>query len=286
MINNTLIGIFWINITSFLISILNFSSRFLSEYISDIQVVFAVFLVSFLCIFPIAMIKRYEFNWDLHRHTITRSALDVIAYPIFYYAFVRAPTLQVSAIVLSVPITATILAVLFLKEKVTTRIIVALMLGFIGMLCVIEPWNECEFTSILWLVVLSISLWGIEDVILKSVAHRATPYEHTFYFFLFRLIFIMPIVYVLWVDVIWQDMNMIILFSLISGIAAAASVVTCTISFRYADLTVLAPFFFSILIYSSLWAYIFFGEIITQNTIAGIALILSGTVFLVWNERR
>ena len=57
----------------------------------------------------------------------------------FFYGLTLTTLSQVTALNLSVPIFTTLLAIVFLKEKIRLRRIVALFVGFIGCMIVLRP---------------------------------------------------------------------------------------------------------------------------------------------------
>ena len=84
----------------------------------------------------------------------------------FFYALSITPLAEVSTLGFTAPLFASILAVIFLKEIVGIRRIIAIVFGFIGTIVVIDPvYSSIDIGH--FLVLFSASVWSISLIIIK-----------------------------------------------------------------------------------------------------------------------
>ncbi|UJQ95398.1 DMT family transporter [Mariluticola halotolerans] len=110
--------------------------------LSAFEIIFWVTAFSFI---PVALTKpkterlREVFATTRPRILHIRGALSLIASLCVIYAFTHIPLAETYAIVFLTPTFITVLAVLFLKEEMTTRRWLSLILGFGGVMLVVRP---------------------------------------------------------------------------------------------------------------------------------------------------
>jgi drug/metabolite transporter (DMT)-like permease len=97
---------------------------------------------------------------------MARSFFNVIAMLSFFYSLSIAPLADVASLAFTAPLFASILAVIFLKEIIGIKRIIAIILGFIGAIIVIDPvYSSINNGHILTL--LSASVWSVSLIIIK-----------------------------------------------------------------------------------------------------------------------
>ena len=98
------------------------------------------FLFGFLIILPyILKSKLTVFKTNHVKKHFFRAVLNLPSMLLYFSALVMLPIEKVTAISFVVPFFVTILAVLFLGEKIYIYRTLALILGFIGMLVILRP---------------------------------------------------------------------------------------------------------------------------------------------------
>ena len=73
---------------------------------------------------------------------------------------------------------------------------------------------------------------------------------------------------------------------LLAGIAGGVGQILVTESYRYADLSVVAPFEYSSLLLSIPVGYLLFGDVPTLPMLAGGLIVIGAGLFIIWRERR
>ena len=86
-----------------------------------------------------------------------RIITNSVAMLCFFYGISTTPLAQLTTLGFTVPIFATILAVIFMKEKIRLRRTTALIIGFIGTIIVMRPDVSIELGALL--IIFSSFLW-------------------------------------------------------------------------------------------------------------------------------
>jgi len=184
------------------------------------------------------------------------------------------------------PIFALLLAIFFLSEKITWKLVSALLISTAGAILVIRPNTEGNATNIISiLAVFSAPLaWAIYDIIVKKQTQTDHWTKQTFIVFLLGSIFSFPLAVTN-----WEPLNSNLIFILvIIGLLYTSIEITLAIALRRLTLTLVAPISFIRIIFTALLAYIFIGEKITIATSIGCTLIIIGTliVFATVSEKK
>lgn len=198
----------------------------------------------------------------------------------FFYATTVIPMGRAIAISFAVPLFTSILAVIFLKEKLHFRRLTALICGFIGMMIIIRPgFDSFEMAS--FLVVAASFMWSMTDIMIKLVGKTHHVFVNTFYFSVFGAICTLPMALF-----VWQTPSSIqFLWLILLSVLFVANMASITKAYEYGDLTVMMPFVFTELVFVATLAYFIFGEVIYTSTVIGSAIIIFSSSYIAYRER-
>jgi hypothetical protein len=87
----------------------------------------------------IALGHARQLRSAVHPRVLGRSGLEAVAALLFTSALIRMPIAELSTIVLASPLIITALAVILYREEVGWRRWSAIIVGFVGALCVVKP---------------------------------------------------------------------------------------------------------------------------------------------------
>ena len=90
----------------------------------------------------------------------------------FFYGLTLTPLSQLTALNLTVPIFTTILVIIFLKERIKIRRVIALSIGFIGTIIVLRPEVSINFGGIL--ILTSALIWSLSLIFIKKLTETDT----------------------------------------------------------------------------------------------------------------
>jgi S-adenosylmethionine uptake transporter len=186
-----------------------------------------------------------------------------------------------TAITFTGPLFTTLFAVLLLKERISIHRVVGLLIGFIGVMVVLRPGTE-HFNYYCFYLIATAMLWGVTDVIIKILSRTESLVSILFYTTLVMMFVVTPMAVLNWREVTQHEILLLIALALcnLANFGAASQ------AYRYSDLSVLMPFEFSRLAFSSLLAYFIFAEILDKWVGLGAFIIMFGAVYVVYKEKR
>jgi len=215
-------------------------------------------------------------------HLKTHFLRVIINYPsmlLFFYAINFVSIEKANSLTFVVPFIATILAVIFLKEKIYFYRIFALILGFIGMLIVIRP-GMIEVSFGVYMILISSFLWAIMIIITKRLSRddSALTILSYQYFLMFIISFVVAIFN-------WQSPTIETIFYLfLAGFSGTIFHLTLYQAYKLADVSLVQPYSFLVLVFASIMGYFVFGEIPDIYTWIGTGVIFIGVVIISLRE--
>ena len=220
---------------------------------------------------------------QLPLHT-ARAAVNVIAMFAFYYGLSTTPLAQVSALAFSSPIFATILAMLFLGEKVRLRRWLAILVGFSGVFIAFLP--DIRETGAVGLgslsVLLSSATWAIALIMIKILGRTESSITITA-----MMVLLMTPMSFLPALAVWQwpTWGALAWLALI-GVTGTIGQLTVTQALKEGDTNVVMPIDFLKLIWAASLGFLWFGEIPGLSTWAGGAMIFVSTTYIALREHQ
>ena len=249
----------------------------------DINVFTAAFLRFFfgmLVLSPIFIKTKLSVFKTTHLKThFLRVILNYPSMLLFFYAINFVSIEKANSLTFVVPFIATILAVIFLKEKIYFYRIFALILGFIGMLIVIRP-GMIEVSFGVYMILISSFLWAIMIIITKRLSRddSALTILSYQYFLMFIISFVVAIFN-------WQSPSIETIFYLfLAGFSGTIFHLTLYQAYKLADVSLVQPYSFLVLVFASIMGYFVFGEIPDIYTWIGTGVIFIGVVIISLRE--
>lgn len=191
------------------------------------------------------------------------------------------PLNSATAISFTGPLFTTLFAVVLLKEKISSHRVVGLLIGFAGVMVVLRPGTH-HFDPAFFYIIATAMLWGVTDIIIKTLSRTDSLHSMLFYTILVSMVIATPLAIYDWKPINNYQLGLLAAlaaFHLMNfGCASQA--------YRFADLSVLMPFEFSRLIFSSIFAYFIFGELLDEWIVLGASVIMFGAVYVVYKEKR
>jgi drug/metabolite transporter (DMT)-like permease len=210
-----------------------------------------------------------------------RTILGFTGMLLMFQSVILLPVNSFVALSFTIPIFATIGAVLFLGEKMGWHRWGAVALGFIGMLIIVQPTN-IEIGAGVWIcMVFCIMTAGIL-LIVKKMSATEHVFSMMFYLHLWMGYLSIPLFFISYHELNLQTMKWGVVLALTS-ITAHYSLVK---SYSLVPLTVTSPFEFSRILMASLLAYIFLGEVPETESYVGAAIIIASVAYIAHRESR
>ena len=185
------------------------------------------------------------------------------------------------AIAHSAPIIAALLAVPILGEKIGIHRILAITIGFVGVLVIIKPGTDLfQLKSLLPIgsALFMASVYLTTRSLMNTESSTSIVFYYSFALLFTSLIFFPS-------DFIIPDtFNLILALSL--GIMGSMGHFFMSQAARHADVAVTSPFEYSSFIFVGLMGYFFFYEIPSNSVIIGGILIIISGVYVAYRERK
>ena len=134
------------------------------------QLIFIRGLMAATLVLIMAQVMGHLKNWRLMltKRLWIRGSVDAAASLAYLTAVFHLPLGNATAINLSSPLFITVFAVVFFKEKVTLQRGLLILLGFSGVLLVVQPSSE-GFNGYAWLAVLATLLHATRDTLTRAI---------------------------------------------------------------------------------------------------------------------
>ena len=250
---------------------------------SDINVFtvgFLRFFFGFLIILPFILNSQFKiYSTNNFKFHLTRSIINVPMMILGFAALMYIPLEQIKAIGFLSPIIVVILSVIILKEKIFLIRILALIIGFIGVIIILRP-GIIEINIGAYMVLISGLMWSSVIIITKFMSKEDTPMTILTYQYTFVSLFTLPLALIFWTNPSYESL----LYTFLSAIVGTILHLCINTSYRLADLSVIQPVWFTQLIFASMFGFIIFGEIPDGWTWAGGILVFSSVLIITYRE--
>ena len=249
--------------------------RFATEENHPFEVAF--FRTIFVLIIFLPVVAKNGFN-SLKPNNIKlqtyRALVGSVAMLCMFYGLSITELAKATALMFTVPIFATILAIIFLKEIVGIRRWSAMFVGFTGALIVLRPDIQLGLGPLL--ILCGSLLWSSSVLMAKKLTQTDNTMTITFW----QAAGLIPATFILATQVWeWPTMNQLFMFLLIA-IAGTMTHWFLNEALKRAEISTLLPLDYLRLIWSVSLGFIFFDELPHAGLWLGAALILGASTYI------
>ena len=301
MKNNNPKGILLIFIGMFIVSFQDATFKYIYNSVSLYEVYLIRTLTSFLIIVFYLKLTNKPIIFSTHYPllTLVRVTLFFFGFSSFYISLTIMPLATATALFFASPFLITIFAIFFLKEEVGLRRWTAVIIGFIGVYVILNPdFNNFDYLSLT--PVFTAFCYALSMIIIKKTSDKDDVYSQMFHFYIFAVT-VSLIIYFFMGDGQYNNfdhpasqfifrkwfsnLEFSLPYMVFIGAIGATGFLCFFTAYRIASPAVISPFEYSILVWASLNGWIFFDEIPGQRTIAGMILIVSGSIYIFIREK-
>ena len=210
---------------------------------------------------------------------VLRGFLGTLALVCIFYAIRNMPLSISTVIQYTYPIFISIFAGIFINEKITRNIIIALIIGWIGILVILNPIQLSNINVEIENVSILIAFFGaictaLAYVTVKKLSFTEDVYVIIEYFPLVSFITLLPIVFINWVTPNWNELVWIVGIGLFTQLGQTF----LTIGLKNFPASEASYINYLQVFFGSIWGISFFGEIININFLLGASLVLFGII--------
>ncbi|MGB1066879.1 MAG: DMT family transporter [Paracoccaceae bacterium] len=240
----------------------------------------ALLMIAGLCQFYRAWTIRYaRKDWGL---IALRCAADVCATYFFLNALINMPIANATAILQLLPLTVALGAALFLHELLGWRRMIAIGIGFLGMLMIVRPGAE-GFSNYSYYALIAVLFITLRELVTRSMSAHIPSLMITFFAALSVFIYAsISMLYIEWVPVERMQAWYLVACSLLICAAYFFSVLAA----RVGELSFVAPFRYTGLLWALLFGFLVYGDWPTHLALAGAGLVVAAGLYTMWREAK
>lgn len=213
---------------------------------------------------------------------ILRSVIGMSSMSCMFLTVMLLPLAEATTLQFTVPIFATILGALILREPTGIHRWGAVVAGFAGVLVVAQPGSGHIPLAGAVTGVAAGLLSATVSILLRRLGRSEPPATIVFYFSVLSLI---PLVPAFWLFAAAHDaVTWALLVSV--GLAGGIGQIAMTNSLRLAPVAVVVPMDYSGLVWATLFGWVLFGALPTPMTWLGAPIIVASGLYIVWREHR
>jgi len=280
LLNNNQFAIFLIIISIIFGTLMGTFIKLAQEELNVFTTGFLRFFFGFLIITPYILKTKFEVfrtkNLKIH---ILRSALNLPAMLLGFAALAMLPLEKMTAIHFIVPIIVTILAVIFLKEKIYLYRSIALVMGFLGMLIILRP-GIIDISIGIYMALISSLIWSVVIILTKKVSKDDSAITILSHQYVYMSLFSFPLVIYFW-D---QPSLKTIIFILCAAMSGTILHIALNHAYKLVDVTMTQPYSFLGLVVSSIIGYFVFSDKPDFYTWLGASVIFCGVLLISYRE--
>ena len=281
-VSNDLLGIFYMLLCQFSFATNDAFVKVIYENYDEIfalnQIVFirGIFTLFFILLF--LYIKK-ELNFKLiftSNELRIRGLLETLASLFFFIGLALLPFANVYILLSIAPILLTVFGAIFLNEKVRWRRWSAVLLGFIGVVVVINP-GKLEFGYYFIFPILAAIMLSIRDLYTKNFKHNYHSLQIAFMTCFVVTIFFGILSIYKFYDFSLKDIFILFISAFFLSIGYIFSIATIKIAL----VSVTSTFRYSVILWGILYGYFLFDEVPLTNTYVGaLIIVISGLIII------
>ncbi len=247
------------------------------------QLIFIRGLMATTLVLIMAQAMGHLKNWRLmlNKRLWVRGSLDAAASLAYLTAVFHLPLANATAINLSSPLFITAFAIVFLKELVALQRGLLILLGFTGVLLVVQPSSE-GFNVYAWLAVLATLLHAMRDTLTRGIGLHVPALLIT----LSTAVSVAVAAGGITLTQTWTPVDNLSL-GLLFGASLFLSMAyyLLIVAMRSGEMSLVAPFRYSGLLFALLIGYVVWGDVPNLLGWAGIFLLAISGLLILRSER-
>ncbi len=256
--------------------------KLLGERLPSIEILFFRSVIGLVLLLPMFMRNPMEplrtRRFGMH---LLRGATGAVGNACFFWTITHMMLADSMALQFSRPLFMIPLALIFLGEIAGWRRSIVSVVGFAGILLYARPFTD-GFEPGAFIGATGALFGGLVVICIKRLQSTEPTRVIMFYYALWTTVFaLIPAVW-FWVTPTWTEVALLAVVGFL-GISGQTMI---THGLGQGDATVLVPLDYSRIVYSAVLGYLLFGELPGLWSLAGMAVIVSASLYLVLTERR
>ena len=257
------------------------TAKYLMKEIGPAQTIWARYTVQALLVTVLILPKISIYGKTKYpKLQFVRSVALMMATTLFFFAFSRLGLAEASAIFNISPVLITLGAFLFLREQIGPRRVIGILVSLLGALIIIRP-GSGVFTIYAILPLGAAIFYSAYSLATRFVGTDESPWTSLFYSAIFG-----AICYSIYIVFHWNPMsNNALLLTIIIGLFGTAGHICLIKALTLGEASLVAPFIYTNLLFTTIWGVVLFGNFPDFWTIAGALIIVAAGIY-VWARDR
>ena len=253
-----------------------------AQYDSNVYTIgFFRFFFGLIIIFPYLVKNKFTpYKTKNFKFYFIRGLFNIPMMIFGFGALVYVPFEQFKAMHFLSPIIVVLLSFIIFREKIYLYRIFALIIGFAGMLIIVRP-GIIEFNIGTIMILTSLTFWSFIIILSKFVSKDDSPITMVTYQYTLMTFFSLPLAIYFWVTPSLTSL----IYVFVGAISGTILHLSLALSYKYADLSVTQPIWFTGLIFGSGIGYFAFNETPDLWTWLGGIVVFSSVLVITYNEK-
>ena len=282
MADKPLVAIGLFSLAMMMFSATDGAAKYLSSDIAPQQIIFLRFVIVLILIllFCIYRGQRIILKTTQPTFQILRGLLLAVCSLIFYFALKHLPLELCAAISFVSPLFVTALSIPFLGERVGLRRWIAVLIGLLSVLMILRP-GGVSFQLAMLLPLGSSLCWAMALILTRIMRDGEQALTVLAWSSLVGVVAVSPFVWPVWQMPNSSQWMILILLGVFNGLGQYLVIR----AFMLASASVLAPFSYSIIIWSMLIGLIVFNSFPDGITLVGTAVLIAAGLYIWYREK-
>ncbi|MEM6902468.1 MAG: DMT family transporter [Pseudomonadota bacterium] len=243
-----------------------------------------VFFRSLLSLPVLLLCLRFEGGWGAlkTKHPfvhVTRGFVMAVTATCFIFSFQQLPLSDAYSIIFSNPLIVTLLAIPMLGERVGIHRLVAVGVGFVGVLIAMQP-GFAQNNPGTYVALFGAFSYSLVQIFIRQMSRTETTAAITIYGTIMITFFSAVLLPWFWQTPTLMDLAILAVIGTMGGIGQYC----LTSAFRYADASVLSPYNYVSLIWGAFFGFFVFGDVPSGATIVGSIIIAATGLYIINRE--
>lgn len=267
-------GVFWVLMITAVSATNDVLMKTLGERLHVAEISFFRFFFSLISVLPIifmksgvTLFKTEQLSMHIWRGIIGAAALGLCCLSVNIMHMSENTTIMFTQPFFFLP-----MAYFFLKEKVDASRWIATLIGFIGIIIIMQPGSDA-FRVEAFVPMAAAFCFAIISMLAKKMIRDEHTLTLLFYFGLVTTLVALPVMVPFWKTPLLSELPLLLML----GVCANLIQVCIFRAFSSTDASSLQPIFYTEIGISTLFGFIFFGQIPTIYVALGAALIIGST---------
>jgi len=258
-------------------------AKYLGGIYPVMQLLWVQYSLLLLIVLPTFVVRHgWQSLWPSHIILqIARGMMSMLAVGLFYIAITEIPLADATALIFISPVVVTALSPILLHENVGIRRWLAVIVGFIGIIFIVQPGFQ-EFRLGTLASLGAGVIWAFFQIMTRFLAQQEIPLVTVLYTALIGAATMNILLPFYWVTPVLSDGVMLLLMAGFTSVGQALLIY----AFVAAPAVVVAPFVYVTIIVATATGYIAFGDLPGLMTWVGITVIIASGIYIALREAR